>query len=252
MAKSIVLYGFLLGIVVCLCLVFNGFNIEKKNSSATIDIIDEKSGKEEQMMMQWEGWLGEDEELSKIAEAGQRARIQQIFKAEIGVRERTGKNDGKRVGEYLRITGLDEGYAWCAAFVSWVFSEAGFAEPRTPWSPALFPKKRVIWERSLEVAMGDKRKLNAKNKRVHSAISNQGMGYFDRKAPQPGDVFGIYFNTLKRIAHVGFIDEWGDKYLVTVEGNTNESGSNEGDGVYRKRRLISTIYQVADWICELE
>lgn len=68
--------------------------------------------------------------------------IRQIYSAEIGVREKTGKNDGDRVEEYLAITNLGKGYAWCAAFVSWVFSEAGFPEPRTPWSPALFPKKK--------------------------------------------------------------------------------------------------------------
>jgi hypothetical protein len=33
-----------------------------------------------------------------------------------------------------------------------------------------------------------------------------------------------------------------------VEGNTNEAGSNEGDGVYKKRRLINSIYQVANWV----
>ena len=45
-----------------------------------------------------------------------------------------------------------------------------------------------------------------------------------------GDVFGIYFANLNRIAHAGFLDEWGEKYLITVEENTNETGSNEGDG----------------------
>lgn len=231
MAKSVVLYGFLLGVIVCLCLVFNGVDLGKRDRIATQDMLEEKSQQAEQMLVQKEGIIGENGEGLADRVLGSRQRIQQIFRAEIGVRERTGKNDGKRVGEYLKITGLDEGYAWCAAFVSWVFLEAGFREPRTPWSPVLFPEKRVIWERSLELAKDNKR---------------------DKKEPQPGDVFGIYFNTLKRIAHVGFVDEWGDKYLVTVEGNTNESDSNEGDGVYRKRRLISTIYQVADWISELE
>jgi hypothetical protein len=153
--------------------------------------------------------------------------IRKIYTAEIGVREKTGKNDGERVEEYLAVTQLGKGYAWCAAFVSWVFAEAGFSEPRTPWSPALFPKKRVIWERG--------KNLNPNTQ-------------FLKPIPKPADVFGIYFANLKRIAHVGFVDEWGDKQAITVEGNTNEAGSREGDGVYRKRRPIASIYQVANWI----
>lgn len=67
------------------------------------------------------------------------------------------------------------------------------------------------------------------------------------RRPRKGDVFGIYFPDKKRIAHVGFVDSWDDKYVITVEGNTNEAGSREGDGVYRKRRLVGSIYQVARW-----
>lgn len=169
-----------------------------------------------------------------------RSKIKSIYSAEIGVREETGKNDGKRVEEYLAITKLGPGYAWCSSFVSWVFAEAGFPEPRTPWSPALFPKERVIWERGL----GSEVLGNRPNRPGTSDLKPNSS----RPIPATADIFGIYFDNLKRIAHAGFVDEWGDKYLVTTEGNTNESGGNEGDGVYRKRRLISSIYQVADWV----
>lgn len=162
-------------------------------------------------------------------EASPRDRLQQIYLGEVGVRERTGRNDGERVAEYLRYTHLGEGYAWCASFVSWVYGQAGYAEPRTAWSPSLFPSKRVIWERG--------RGLRPIAKSPAATL-----------LPQKGDVFGIYFNSVKRIAHAGFVDEWGDKYVITVEGNTNEAGSREGDGVYRKRRLVSSIYQVASWL----
>lgn len=152
----------------------------------------------------------------------QRILLRSVYTAEIGVREKTGKNDGPRVAEYLRYTRLGEGYAWCASFVSWVFGEAGFDRPRTPWTPALFPSKRVIWKRG-------------------RSISNH-------PPPQAGDVFGIWFNDLGRIAHAGMIDQWDDKYVITVEGNTNGTGSNNGNGVYRKRRLTKSLYVVADWV----
>jgi len=52
----------------------------------------------------------------------------------------------------------------------------------------------------------------------------------------------------KRIAHVGFIHAQEGDYYITVEGNTNQAGSREGDGVYKKRRPKRTIYKVADYI----
>ena len=47
---------------------------------------------------------------------------------------------------------------------------------------------------------------------------------------------------------MGFIDEWKDPWLITVEGNTNVLGSREGDGVYRKRRLVRSVYKVARYV----
>src|SRR5690606_38642142 len=76
-----------------------------------------------------------------------RAQLQAIYSREIGVREETDNNDGERIGEYLNYTGLTAGYAWCAAYVSWCFKEAGLKEPKTAWSPSLFPGRRIIWKR---------------------------------------------------------------------------------------------------------
>lgn len=139
-----------------------------------------------------------------------------IFRAEIGIREATGRNDGPRVAEYLHYCGLDEGYDWCAAFVSWVHGQAGLSEPRNAWAAALFPSKRTIW---------------SKNGRVGSS---SGL------TPMPGDVFGIYVPSKKRIAHCGFIDQWDGKWCHTVEGNVDNA-------VVHKRRLVSTIHAVSRW-----
>src|SRR5690606_29450817 len=68
-----------------------------------------------------------------------------VYRAEVGVREATGNNDGPRVAEYLRYCGLDEGYEWCAAFVSWCHGRAGYATPRNAWAAALFPENRTVW-----------------------------------------------------------------------------------------------------------
>lgn len=135
-----------------------------------------------------------------------RAVVSKIYTAELGVKEATGNNDGPRVAEYLGYTNLGPGYNWCAAFICWCLGKAGLDNPRNPWSPALFLDKRVV-----------------------------------RDLPQTADVFGIYFTDLKRIAHVGFIDEWKDDYVITVEGNSDNA-------VIRKRRPQRSIYKIANWI----
>jgi hypothetical protein len=147
-----------------------------------------------------------------------RNAVKVVYTSQIGVREATGSNDGKVVESYLKVTGLSKGYAWCAAFVSWTFEKAGVKAIKSAYSPSWFPRNKTIWK--------------------------QGKG----SQPQQGDVFGIWFSNKNRIAHVGFVDSWGAKEVITVEGNTNEAGSREGDGVYKKRRLIRQIYAVSNWI----
>lgn len=114
-----------------------------------------------------------------------RERIVDIAVGEIGVREATGRNDGTRVEEYLAYTGLGKGHAWCAAFVSWCYSQAGHLVPRNAWSPALFPVAR--------------------------RYSSQQI--------RPADLFGIYNQRLGRINHVGIIRKIEGNWLLTVEGN---------------------------------
>lgn len=152
--------------------------------------------------------------------ASLRPAVVAAYSSQIGIRERTGNNDGKEVEQYLASVGLSKGNPWCAAFVYWSFESAGVTGmPRSGFSPTWFTKN-AIYSRTLKKA-----------------------------DPLPADVFGIWFQSKGRIAHVGFIDAWNSgSYCITVEGNTNEAGSREGDGVYRKRRLKSQIYKIARWV----
>lgn len=144
-----------------------------------------------------------------------RRSIVSVASGEIGVREATGKNDGTRVEEYLRYTHLTAGYEWCASFVSWVFGQAGFTQPRNPWSPALFPNARTYWK--------------------------NGSFVQEAKASiETADVFGIYGVSAKRINHVGLVRELDGNYLVSIEGNSNNR-------VESRRRHLRTIYAFADW-----
>ena len=145
-------------------------------------------------------------------EAKYRIRLIGLAQGEIGVREKTNHNDGKRVEAYLALVDLHRGDPYCAAFISFIYAKAGLPRPRSGWCPDLFPASRLT------------------------------------KLPLPGDVFGIYFPELKRIAHVGMVESIDDKWCITIEANTNQSGSREGEGVYRKRRLLKTICKLSNWV----
>ncbi len=207
-----------------------------------------------------------------------RNNILAIAAKELGVREATGNNDGKRVEEYLRYTHLGKGYAWCAAFVSWCYGQAGLSQPRNPWAPALFPKSRKYSVERIaysDVRLprrytprndGDRGKSNNRTNNLNVASAARGMqegrtvvaircsdqawalgryqvpcqsGIEDMKA----DIFGIYSASVRRINHVGLIKEVQGKYLLTIEGNSH-------DRVESRRRPLSTIYAFADWVNE--
>lgn len=146
--------------------------------------------------------------------------VRKTYTAEIGVRE-TGFNKGKRVEEYLKAAKLLPGNAWCAAFITWTFKQCNIKAVVSGYSPNWF-QSNIVYKRD-------------DNVNRHYSVA-------------AGDVFGLYFESKKRIAHVGFIDKQDGNYFITVEGNTNEAGSREGDGVYRKRRHIKTIYAISRWI----
>lgn len=147
--------------------------------------------------------------------------VSSIYRQEIGVREATGHNDGARVEMFLASANLKRGNPWCAAFLCWTFKKAKIKAVVSGYSPVWFPAGKTIYTR------GSKK----------------------TSVPGTADVFGIWFANKQRIAHVGFIDSWPPgPFAITVEGNTNEAGSREGDGVYRKRRLKTQIYKVSRWL----
>lgn len=140
-----------------------------------------------------------------------RNSLLEIARSQLYVRETDRSNAGKEIKLYLAYTGLAEGNPYCAAFVSWVYFKAGYSQPRTAWSPALFPVARQIL------------------------------------TPKPADVLGIYSSKLKRIAHCGLVERMQNDWVISIEANTNIEGSREGDGVYRKWRHKRTISKFARW-----
>jgi len=179
-------------------------------------------------------------------------RVKQVYDSQIGVKE-SGWNSGSDVEQYLRYVNLPKGNPWCVAFVCWVYGKAGVANPQTGWSPSLFTASRVIWSRESGTKNQEPRRPPSALETDHGYPTRMATGKMQTDCyrvitPATADVFGIYFPEKKRIAHVGFIDSWDGTWLITVEGNTNTSGHPEGDGVYRKRRPVRSIYQVARYI----
>lgn len=149
-----------------------------------------------------------------------RRKLQRIYRSQIGVREATGNNDGPEVEMYLRSTGLGKGNSWCAAFVHWCFQQAHIPNTVTAWSPTAHNPNNIVW-----------------------------FQLKFQKKPLPGDVLTLYSASLGRIHHTGFVDaEINTSLYQSVEGNTNDNGSVNGDGVYERKRSYNTTYSITRWI----
>jgi hypothetical protein len=138
-------------------------------------------------------------------------RALEVARTQLGVREATGHNDGAAVESYLRSVGLGKGYAWCASFVYWCYSQAAKAlvvgNPLTQTGGVL-----DHWART-------------RGQKV--------------SVPQVGDIFIMDFGEGK--GHTGLVKEVRGSMVVTIEGNTNDANSREGDGVYERIRPISSM-----------
>jgi hypothetical protein len=147
---------------------------------------------------------------------------------EVGVREEPlGSNRGPRVDQYLRSVGLDPtqgSFAWCAAFVYFCFDQACMG---------LSVKNPVIktagvaehWD--LAGARG-----------IHRLSADECQA--EPSLVQPGMIFII--TTGGGHGHTGLVEEVRGVALTTLEGNTNEGGSREGIGVFRRTsRRISDM-----------
>jgi hypothetical protein len=131
-----------------------------------------------------------------------------VAKAEAGYHEGYSGGHWNNIEKYApQVPGLEwaQGQPWCAVFVSWCAMKAGASE--------LFPRTA-----SCDVA-----------------------GAFYRHAGRWSDYPAIgaqvFYGSTSDLNHTGIVYAYDDTYVYTVEGNTNDDGSREGDGVYLKKRL---------------
>jgi hypothetical protein len=143
---------------------------------------------------------------------------------QLDVRETPGTpNRGPQVDLYVRSVGLDPagGYSWCQAFVYWCFAQAAAA------GGAANPCVRTagVLEHWAKSPLAD---------RVYAQAASD-----DPRLVRPGAVFIINHGGGK--GHAGLVTQVVSGAVATIEGNTNQAGSREGDGVYRHTRSIASI-----------
>lgn len=154
--------------------------------------------------------------------------IASIAESKVGLHESGGNNQGPQIQEFFDADSYDpngsktgdSGYAWCAAFVCRIvqlaMNQAGktftFQRPTTPGAWDF-----IRWSLAQDNSTWTK----------HDPGSDI----------QRGDLIVFKFS------HIGIATSGVDSSgcFKTCEGNTNEAGSREGDGVYRKTRKISDV-----------
>jgi len=151
----------------------------------------------------------------------------EFAKTQIGVMEDPlGSNRGPEVDEYLRAVGLDprdDSFPWCVAFTHFCYLKAanklGRPNPHIRTAGVL-----DHWNRAGQSAAAS---------RVTSV-----RAVADPSLVQPGSLFIIDLGGGQ--GHSGMVIEVADGRLVSIEGNTNDNGSRNGIGVFRRtaRKIV--------------
>lgn len=150
-----------------------------------------------------------------------RLRALEIADTQLFVREKTGKNDGVAVEKYLKSVNLGSGYAWCMAFVFWLFLRA--SEDLKVKNPV--PKTAGVLD------------CYTKAKKLGYVV--------EHKDVQPGDQGIMDFGAGK--GHTFIVTELkGTTHVYTVEGNTSADPTyagedRDGNGVFERNRSKSSI-----------
>lgn len=132
--------------------------------------------------------------------------------------EPLGSNAGQGVEAIQKATGNKRGDPWCASYVA----KVGTAALGLRWPLKLTGSVAAL------AAEAEKR----------GALFN---------TPAPGDVFVIWFPSLNRFAHTGFVLTVNGRTCETIEGNTSGGGSREGWGVFHRTRTFGARDRFIRW-----
>jgi len=140
-----------------------------------------------------------------------------------------GSNRGPEVDEYLRAVGLDPagnppgGYFWCVAFTHFCYKKAaeklGAPNPHVKTAGVL-----DHWSKAGRIP-------KAVRVTAAKAVADPGL-------VKPGALFILDLGQGR--GHTGMVIEVANGRLVTIEGNSNDGGSSNGIGVFRReaRKIV--------------
>ena len=149
-------------------------------------------------------------------------KVLEIAKTQIGKMEvPPGSNTGPDVIKYQTAAGIGTGLPWCMAFVYWCFQEASQSLGR---NNPLVKTGSVLYQWN-----------NTTQKKIPVAAATANPALV-----KPGHIF--IYSTGTTTGHTGLVEKVEGAILTTIEGNTNDGGSSEGIGVFRRSaRKISSI-----------
>ena len=142
------------------------------------------------------------------------------------VRETGGANRGARVEMYQRAAALGPGDPWCAAFVAWCMMEATGATKAPAWCSG---SAITTWHKGSRAAGPAHRRTPVDPNFALRVVP----GWIWVRA-KDAESAAAARNGTWCIGHCGIVIAVDAAGFHTVEGNTNEAGSRDGDGVYRK------------------
>lgn len=138
----------------------------------------------------------------------------EIATSQVGYKEAkssTGRfNNDQKYSDQLPGFEWSDFQPWCATFVQW-----------------------CLWQVGVKVPAGARS--------AGCAISVAAYKKAGRFTEYPGVGFQVFFGR-NGGTHTGIVYKYDDTYIYTIEGNTNEDGSPEGNGVYKKKRLRKVDY----------
>jgi len=173
----------------------------------------------------WEALFGNSVENSSVNTAENKSLFDNtiaVANSQVGVLEQPlGSNSGPEVEKYLASVGLPKGNSWCMAFVYYCFNEAS---------------NRLAIKNPLVKTGGCLHHWN-------TTIGKKITAFQAKNNPSlivPGSIFIIDHGS--GLGHTGIVTEVVDGYVTTIEGNTNNTNSREGIGVFSlKNRKINSI-----------
>jgi len=137
--------------------------------------------------------------------------------------EPKGSNTGRMVNQYLSSVGLKPGLPWCAAFVYYIFDQA----TRRLRVKNQLPKTGGVM--NMWGSADRTTKIDIKAARANPSLI------------RPGQIF-IMTRGGKGLGHTGIVvsSDPSRREFITIEGNTNDQQSGEGDRVGVNRRKLDS------------